>query len=160
VDGLEEQVKELRRASAGAARIERVPAGGVSRACAEEIAARVIAHCDRSGCLEAIAPDGATRDAVMGFARERLGINTKAALTTSDIPLPAEYGREVAMLTSQFGVARKRMTRYPIGRGTARPARLGTAPSFGSIAMNASFSEKSPTMNFASLESHKIGGMT
>jgi HK97 family phage major capsid protein len=36
---------------------------------------------------------------------------------------------------------------------------MGTRPSFGSIAMSASFSEKSPTVTFASLESHKIGGI-
>jgi HK97 family phage major capsid protein len=51
------------------------------------------------------------------------------------------------------------MMRYPIGLGTARPARLGTRPAFGSIAMSASIGEKSPTFDFASLESHKIGGI-
>src|SRR5207253_11131156 len=34
-----------------------------------------------------------------------------------------------------------------------------TRPAFGSIAMSAAFSEKSPTVTFASLESHKIGGI-
>ena len=43
--------------------------------------------------------------------------------------------------------------------GTARPARMGTRPAFGSIAMSAAFTEKSPTLTFASLESHKIGGI-
>src|SRR5258708_8596198 len=43
--------------------------------------------------------------------------------------------------------------------GTARPARTGTRPSFGSIAMSAGIGEKSPTLGFASLESHKIGGI-
>src|SRR5438876_8249016 len=36
---------------------------------------------------------------------------------------------------------------------------MGTRPSFGSIAMSAAFPEKSPTITFASLESHKIGGI-
>jgi HK97 family phage major capsid protein len=51
------------------------------------------------------------------------------------------------------------MSPYPIGMGTARPARTGTRPSFGSIAMSAPIGEKSPTLTFASLESHKIGGI-
>src|SRR5438477_10278116 len=51
------------------------------------------------------------------------------------------------------------MSPYPIGMGTARPARMGTRPAFGSIAMSAAFTEKSPTITFASLESHKIGGI-
>jgi len=36
---------------------------------------------------------------------------------------------------------------------------MGTRPSFGSIAMSAALAEKSPTLSFASLESHKIGGI-
>ena len=51
------------------------------------------------------------------------------------------------------------MSPYPIGMGTARPARTGARPSFGSIAMSAPIGEKSPTLTFASLESHKIGGI-
>src|SRR5437899_5452720 len=51
------------------------------------------------------------------------------------------------------------MAPYPIGMGTSRPARMGTRPAFGSIAMSAAISEKSPTLTFASLESHKIGGI-
>jgi HK97 family phage major capsid protein len=36
---------------------------------------------------------------------------------------------------------------------------MGTRPAFGSIAMSGAFVEKSPTLSFASLESHKIGGI-
>jgi HK97 family phage major capsid protein len=36
---------------------------------------------------------------------------------------------------------------------------MGTRPTFGSIAMSGAFTEKSPTVTFASLESHKIGGI-
>jgi HK97 family phage major capsid protein len=36
---------------------------------------------------------------------------------------------------------------------------MGVRPAFGSIAMSASFTEKSPAVTFASLESHKIGGI-
>src|SRR5207302_10524227 len=71
----------------------------------------------------------------------------------------AQYGSEIRELISDFGVVRRRMSPYPIGMGTARPARMGTRPAFGSIAMSATISEKSPTLSFASLESHKIGGI-
>jgi HK97 family phage major capsid protein len=36
---------------------------------------------------------------------------------------------------------------------------MGTRPSFGSVAMSAALPDKSPTISFASLESHKIGGI-
>jgi HK97 family phage major capsid protein len=36
---------------------------------------------------------------------------------------------------------------------------MGLRPAFGSIAMSAPFTEKSPSVTFASLESHKVGGI-
>ena len=51
------------------------------------------------------------------------------------------------------------MTPYPFGMGTAKPVRMGTRPAFASISMSSAFGEKSPTITFASLESHKIGGI-
>jgi HK97 family phage major capsid protein len=93
------------------------------------------------------------------MARDTLGLTTRTALTTEDIPLPDTYGSEIRELISEFGVVRRCMAPYPIGMGTARPARMGTRPAFGSIVMSAPFGEKSPTINFASLESHKLGGI-
>jgi HK97 family phage major capsid protein len=133
--------------------------GAVSDVCARHLAAHFITHCERSGKLDALASLPAQRDALVAFAREALGISTRSALTTTDIPLPVQYGSEIRELISDFGVVRRRMSPYPIGMGTARPARMGTRPAFGSIAMSAAFTEKSPTLTFASLESHKIGGI-
>jgi len=133
--------------------------GLVSLKCARELAAHFIAHCDRSGKLEALCSLPAQRDALSAFARDALRLSTRAALTTTDIPLPSQYGGEIRELVSDFGVVRRRMSPYPIGMGTARPARMGTRPAFGSIAMSAAFAEKSPTVTFASLESHKVGGI-
>jgi len=101
----------------------------------------------------------AQRDALLDFACDTLNVATRTALSTSDIPLPSEYGGEIRELISEFGVVRNRMAPYPIGMGTSRPARMGNRPAFGSIAMSAAFSERSPTVTFASLESHKIGGI-
>src|SRR5438876_10382782 len=36
---------------------------------------------------------------------------------------------------------------------------MGNRPAFGSIAMSAAITERSPTITFASLESHKVGGV-
>ena len=135
------------------------PRGQVSEGCARHVAAQFIAHCERSDKLEALSSVPAQRDALVSFARNTLNLATRAALTTTDINLPSQYGGEIRELISEFGVVRRRMAPYPIGMGTARPARMGTRPAFGSIAMSALIAEKSPTMTFASLESHKIGGI-
>jgi HK97 family phage major capsid protein len=156
-----QQMAELRRQNAGRAHANlqyRAP-GKVSLDCAEHLSATFIAHCERSGKLEALCSVPSQRDMLAGFARERLQVSARAALTTSDIPLPVQYGSEIRELISEFGVARRRMAPYPIGLGTARPARMGTRPNFGSIAMSGTFPEKSPTITFASLEPHKVGGV-
>ena len=157
----EQHLNDVRRLLAGRAQSgSRVRASGqVSYGCARHLAAAFIVHCEKSDKLEALCSLPAQRDAVIGFARETLNISTRTALTATDIPLPVEYGGEIRELISDFGVVRRRMSPYPIGMGTARPARMGTRPAFGSIAMSAAFTELSPTLTFASLESHKIGGI-
>jgi HK97 family phage major capsid protein len=159
-DRLATDLKEVRRQLASR---HATPAprrcGVVSDDCARHLAASFIAHCERSDKLDALCSVSAQRDALTAFARDTLDLNTRTALTTTDIALPVQYGGEIRELISEFGVVRRRMSPYPIGMGTARPARMGTRPSFGSIALSAAFPEKSPTVSFASLESHKIGGI-
>ena len=127
---LKQQMTEVRRLvasrSSTVARVHKQ--GAVSEDCARNLAAHFVAHCERSGKLEALASLPAQRDALTAFARDSLGLTTRSALTTSDIPLPVEYGGEIRELVSQFGVVRGRMSPYPIGMGTARPARMGTRP--------------------------------
>jgi HK97 family phage major capsid protein len=133
--------------------------GVVSEDCARHLMATFIAHCERSDRLEALSSSSAQRDALSAFARDALGVSTRAALTGGDIPLPIHYTGEIRELISDFGVVRRCMSPYPIGMGTAKPARMGVRPAFGSITMSAPFPEKSPTIGFASLESHKVGGI-
>jgi HK97 family phage major capsid protein len=133
--------------------------GEVSEDCARHLAAQFIIQCERSDKLHALSSVSGQRDALLNFARNTLNITVRAALTANDINLPTQYGGEIRELISDFGVVRRRMSPYPIGMGTARPARMGTRPAFGSIAMSALIPEKSPTVTFASLESHKIGGI-
>lgn len=157
---LRQELTDVRRQLLSRGRTPSLRAPGtVSRDCAEHLSAAFITHCERSGKLEALSSSPAQRDALSAFARDALGITTRTALNTTDIPLPAQYGGEIRELISEFGVVRRRMSPYPIGMGTARPARMGTRPSFGSVAMSNPFNEKSPTLSFASLESHKIGGI-
>ena len=82
------------------------------------------------------------------------------ALSTSNVGLPIEYGRELQELIAEYGVARRALTRYPMGMGVARPARLTTGlTAFTFMAHSAEFDSKSLTAGYASLESHKAGGI-
>jgi HK97 family phage major capsid protein len=159
-DKLTNDVKEVRRQLASRPLVMSArKVGQVSDPCARHLASAFIAHCERSDMLSALCSVPAQRDALITFARDTLSLTTRAALTATDINLPAQYSGEIRELISEFGVVRRCMSPYPIGMGTARPARMGTRPAFGSIAMSALIPEKSPTISFASLESHKIGGI-
>ena len=158
---LQQQVKDVRRLIAGrvaASPRTRAP-GLVSDECARHFAAQLVAHCHKSDRLTALCSVPAQRDALLDFACDTLNLTTRSALSTSDVPLPVQYSGEIRELISEFGVVRRCMSPYPIGMGTSRPARMGTRPAFGSIAMSGPFAEKSPSVSFASLESHKIGGI-
>ena len=158
---LTQQMKDVRRLMAGrVGATSRIRAPGlVSDECARHLAAQLVAHCQKSDRLSGLCSVPAQRDALIDFACDTLNLSTRTALTTSDIPLPSQFGGEIRELISEFGVVRRRMAPYPIGMGTSRPARMGTRPAFGSIAMSVAFGEKSPTVTFAALESHKIGGI-
>ena len=160
VDTLADQLTTLRRSTLHRSHAPRSSAPGrVSDDCAAFIGASFIAHCERSGRLEALCSSTVQRDALVSSARQTLDLSTRAALSTTEIPLPIQYGSEIRELISQFGVVRSRMTHYPIGMGTCKPARMGTRQAFSSIAMSAVVPDKSPTITFASLESHKLGGL-
>jgi HK97 family phage major capsid protein len=156
----QQHVTDLRRSALSRSTLNAPrSAGRVSDDCAAYYASAIIAHCARSDKLEALCSVQAQRDRLLDLARANLGLTTRNALTTADIPLPTQYAGEIRELISEFGVVRRRMHPYPIGMGTARPARMGVRPAFGSIAMSAALTEKSPSLTFASLESHKVGGI-
>lgn len=128
--------------------------GFVSDVAARGIGAHVILGLARKGLF------GSLDNALVKACADGLNIEQRAALTTSDIPLPTEYTQELKELVSEYGVARRVMTPYPIGRGTSKPARLGTQNDFTfPIAMSAALTEKTVQLGNASLESHKGGGI-
>ena len=158
---LEDEVTKVRRlclarASAGVTAPSR---GMVSDECAGYLGATFILQCAKSGKLELLSQSSATRDALLNTARQTLGIEVRTALTTTDIPLPVGYSGELRALIAQFGVIRQHMFPYPIGMGVAKPPRMGARPQFASVALSGAIPEGSPTITFASLESHKIGGL-
>jgi len=160
VQTLKSQMLEARRLAAASIRSHIRPAGGLSHDAAAALAGHFILHCERCGRMEALAATSEDRDKLLSLARSSLGISARAAITTGEVLLPSNLiGSEIRELISEFGVARKKMTHYPIGRGTARPPRMGTRPAFASISMSGAFPEKVPSITFASLESHKVGGL-
>lgn len=131
--------------------------GFVTDDCAAHLAALFVLGNDAHRRLDQMDPR--FRDPVLAQARSILGIQTRDALTAANIPLPIQYGSQLRELILDFGVARKYLTTYPIPMGTAKPPRMGTRPAFTLIALSGAVGEKSPTITYASLESHKFGGI-
>jgi HK97 family phage major capsid protein len=83
----------------------------------------------------------------------------RAALTTTDIPMPIVYSGEVVELVSLFGTFRRFATVIPLPGGTFRLPKLTTSPAFGFIDMSAAVTEKSPQITFVDFDAKKAGGI-
>jgi len=55
-------------------------------------------------------------DEHLRIAAQTFGLQQKSALTTTDIPMPTDYGRQVVELVWQYGQFRKYATRYRSAR--------------------------------------------
>lgn len=152
----QKHLEQLRRSTLGAG-VKRLAHQAVSDDCARYIAAVVVCGADSIGGLSHI--KGAQRDALLGECKNILGIETRSALTSSDIPLPTVYSSEVVELVYKYGQARQFATVYPLGQGTTKLPQLKTSPSFGFISQSASITEKSPQIQFVTFNPQKAGGI-
>ena len=82
VDTLADQLTTLRRSTLHRSHAPRSSAPGrVSDDCAAFIGASFIAHCERSGRLEALCSSTVQRDALVSSARQTLDLSTRAAIS-------------------------------------------------------------------------------
>jgi HK97 family phage major capsid protein len=154
---LRSDIENLRRTRLKLDRSSLPLPGKISDDCARFLGAVVLLTGERNGKLSHLSEK--QRDSLLGESRSVLGLSQKAALTSTDIPLPIEFGSEVAELVPTFGKARQYATVYPLGAGTTRLPRLKTSPAFGFIAQSAAVPEKSPQIEFVDFVAKKAGGL-
>lgn len=137
-------------------RSARVRRGGeVSEECARYVGALGLIAALKAG--EAISSN--QRQMAETQIKNILGIEAKAALTSSDIPLPTQWSGEIVELVYEFGLARKVGTVFPLGAATVKLPKLGTDTTFGLIATSGTVTEKSPTIAFVTFSAEKFGGL-
>lgn len=102
---------------------------------------------------------GRAAEMIEAMSKEVFGAELKAALTSSDIPLPTEFSGQVVELVGMFGTARKYGTVFPLGAGTVKLPKLGTDTTFGLIASSGTVTEKSPTVTNVTFTPEKFGGL-
>ena len=102
-----------------------------------------------------------TRELYRGEIKSILGIDieSKSALTSSDIPLPTNYSGDVVELVYQYGVARKVGTVLPLGAATFKLPKLSTSTTFSLIAGSGTVTEKSPATAWVTFSPEKFGGL-
>lgn len=127
----------------------------VSRGCAAHIASIAIVGAQKHGKLSHVEDS----DTLVAKALDNLGMQQRAALTTSDIPLPQAYSSEVVELVWMYGQARKYGTVYPLGAGTVNLPKLKTSPAFGFMDMSTAIPEKSPQFENETFTAEKAGGI-
>lgn len=152
----QKQLGQLRKAGL-AAPSARMAHEAVSEDCARYVAAVVICGADSFGGLNHI--KGAQRESLIGECRSILGIQTRDALTSNDIPLPTQYSGQLVELIWRYGQARQFATVYPLGAGTVKLPKLRTSPSFGFINQSTGIGEKSPEYSFVTFTPQKAGGV-
>jgi HK97 family phage major capsid protein len=152
---LEGEVTKLRRAQlARCATPGSAAIGRVSDDCARYFGALALAVGVRRGQIT-----GQMADMSESLCREIFGMNSKAALTSSDIPLPTEYSGQVVELVGLYGMARKYGTVFPLGAGAVKLPRLKTDTTFGLIAGSGTVTEVSPQTEWVTFTAEKFGGL-
>jgi HK97 family phage major capsid protein len=132
----------------------------VSDDCARALAGLYVLSGEKQGKLKDIVRDAATRDTLLGRASEALGLETRGALTGSDIPLPTIYVPQVVELVWKYGQFRQFATVFPLGAGTVNLPQLKTGEdAFGIIAMSASVSERKVAAQNVTFTAQKVGGI-
>lgn len=98
-------------------------------------------------------------DGFEGIIKDVMGVETRTALTSSDIPLPVGYSGEVAELVGMYGTARRYGTVLPLGTGVVKLPRLKTDTTFGLISGSGTVTEKSPQTEWVTFTAEKFGGL-
>lgn len=129
--------------------------GFVSDDCARHLGAVALLMGLKGGQIH----EGKAREIAEGIIKDVTGVESRTALTSSDIPLPVGYSGEVSELVGQFGAARQYATVMPLGTGTMNLPRLKTDPTFGLIAGSATVTEKSPQTEWVTFTAQKFGGL-
>lgn len=151
---LQEQMDTYRKAQLNQKATASRRKGEVSEECARHFGAMLLLNGIKQDKLE-----GISRSRAAELFKEITGVEIKAALTSSDIPLPIVYSGDVVELVGMWGAARQYATVFPLGGSSVKLPRLGTDTTFGLIAGSGTVTEKSPTVVNVTFNAEKFGGL-
>ncbi len=132
----------------------------VSDECAKALASLYVIAGAQQNKLEHAVRDASTRDSLIGRAAEFLGLETRAALTATDIPLPTVFIPQVVELIWKYGQFRQHATVFPLGAGTVKLPQLKAGEdAFALIAVSGNVPERKVAAQNVTFTANKIGGI-
>jgi HK97 family phage major capsid protein len=132
----------------------------VSDECARALASLYIIAGEQQGKLKEIVQDSSRRERLISVSSDFLGLQTRAALTSSDIPLPTIYVPQVVELVWKYGQFRANSTVFPLGAGTVNLPQLKAGEdAFGIVAASAPVGEKKVAAQNVTFTAQKVGGI-
>ncbi len=152
-DKLRKTVLDQKGSFTGVRWVEGIPF--VTEDCAKYIGGMAVIRAANAGKIK-----GALADDMVERAAGFLGMEAKAAIAATDIPLPTNYAAQVVELVYTYGQARKLLTIYPLTATSVKLPRLKTGePTFGFIAVSGSVPEKVPQTEWITFTPGKAGGI-
>jgi len=138
----------------------------VSDDCARALTSVFVLQCSQlNNGLESLIADASARERVKAFAAGILGLETRTAMSGTEIPLPTVYVPQVIELVYKYGQARQYATVYPLGAGTVKLPRLKAGEDdfgyfgAGTAGMSQSITEKRVTAELVTFTANKAGGL-
>lgn len=168
---LKTEINRLRKASIardtghGVRWIGNVPF--VTDDCAKALTSIFVLEVEKLGAMEHLVKDAGMRQRCVDMAKENLNITaqTRAALTTTEIPVPTIYTPQIVELVWKYGQARQFATVFPLGAGTVKLPRLKAGEDdfaylgAGTAGMSQSVGEKKVTAELVTFTANKAGGL-
>lgn len=140
--------------------------GFVSDECAQALTSVLVLDCARiKGALDSMVPDETTRKQILQLAQSHLGIEQRAAMTGTEVPLPTMFIPQIVELVFAYGAARQYATVFPLGSGLVKLPRLKAGEDdfgylgAGTAGMSQSVPEKQVTAELVTFTANKAGGL-
>ena len=138
----------------------------VTDECAQALTSVLVLDCARlKGALDSMVPDESARQRIISLAASNLGMETRTALTTTEIPVPTIYVPQIIELVFKYGQARQFATVFPLGSGTVKLPRLKAGEDdfgylgVGTAAMSQPVPERRVTAELVTFTANKAGGL-
>ena len=169
-EALEKQLKKLSKQISASGGGECVRWVGnvpfVSDGFAKHLASLLVLQCEKlDGAMRSLNRDESQHKRLGELARDYLGLEQKAALTGTEVPLPTVYVGQIIELVFKYGAARQYATVFPLGAGTVKLPRLKAGEDdfgylgAGTAGISQAVAEKRVTAELVTFTANKAGGL-